>query len=139
MSQIPSLVFVLLGGKFKKNKTSVVLANNTAKSQDFTVPTGKRWYVLGGRIHNADDVARNAEILVYDSANDVMAYFMALASVGAGGVKMFPDQVATANVFGFKQPYIMEAGDYVRMNWAAGGASAGGTSKVFLHVLEVDV
>jgi len=125
-------------GIFKKNKTSVTLANNTLKNQDITVPTGKMWTVLRGRIHNGDDVARNCNVICYDSAAVEMQTLDADAALAAGAVRTFPRANQTGAEESWHQPNVLEATDYVRFQFKAGGASSGGTSVIMLHVLERD-
>lgn len=122
-------------GIFKKNKTSVTLVNNTLKNQDITVPASQTWTVLRGRVHNGDNVARNCNVICYDSANVEMQTLDADAALGAGAVRTFPRANQSGAEENWHQPVVLEAGDYVRFQFKAGGASAGGTSVIMLHVL----
>jgi len=123
-------------GVFKKNKTSVTLVNNTLKNEDITVPAGQAWTVLRGRIHNGDDVARNCNVICYDSDDVEMQTLDADAALGATAVRTFPRANQAGAEENWHQPVVMEAGDYARFQFKAGGASAGGTSIIMLHVLE---
>jgi len=125
-------------GVFSKKKTSVTLVNNTAKDQDLAVPTGQEWTILRGRTHNGDNVARNASVICYDSAAVEMATLHTSAALAAGAVIQFPRNNQNAAEDPMRQPLVLEAGDYVRFHWDAGGASTGGTSVIMLHVLQRD-
>jgi len=122
-------------GIFKKNKTSVTLVNNTLKNQDITVPASQTWTVLRGRVHNGDDVARNCNVICYDSVNVEMQTLDADVALGAGAVRTFPRANQSGAEENWHQPVVLEAGDYVRFQFKAGGASTGGTSVIMLHVL----
>lgn len=123
-------------GNFKKNKTSVTLVNNTLKNQDITVPAGKVWTVLRGQIYNGDDVARNCNVICYDSTPTEMATLHTDAALAATTRIQFPRLNQNAAEDPMKQPLVLEAGDYVRFQFKAGGASSGGTGLIMLHVLE---
>lgn len=122
-------------GSFRKNKTSVVLVNNTTKTEDITVPAGEEWTVLSGRTHNNDNVARNCSVICYDSAAVETSTLHTDAALGAGANIQFPRANYAAAENPLHAPLVLEATDYVRFTFTAGGASAGGTSVIMLHVL----
>lgn len=124
------------GGAFKKNKANVTLVNNTLKNDDVTVPAGLEWTVLRGQIYNGDDVARNCNVICYDSANVEMATLHADAALGATTRIQFPRRNQVGAEDPMESPVVLEAGDYVRFQFKAGGASTGGTGLRMLHILE---
>lgn len=123
-------------GKFKKNKANVTLANNTLKDEDVTVPAGLEWTVLRGQIYNGDDVARDCSVICYDSADVEMRTLDIEAALAATTRRQFPRNNQTTIEDPYRNPLVLEAGDYVRFKFKAGGASAGGTGLRMLHVLE---
>ena len=123
-------------GKATEYKANVVLVNNTLKNDDVTVPGNKEWVVLGGHIYNGDNVARNCNVICYDSAGVELETLHADAALGATTAIQFPRNNQAAAECPMDQPVILEAGGYVRYQFKAGGASAGGTGRRFLRVLE---
>lgn len=122
-------------GKKRDNKTDVTLVNNTLKNQDVTVPAGEEWTVLGGQIYNGDDVARNCNVICYDSANVEMSTLHADAALAATTRIQFPRANQAGAVNPLRTPCVLEAADYVRFQFKAGGISTGGTGLIVLHVL----
>ncbi len=109
----------------------VILVNNTTKDYRVTVPQGEEWDVLGGLIHNADDVGRNCSVQAFAQGGTELATFELYGLRGAGSYWSFPrnNQIAKETP---RYPVRMKVGDYVRFYWAAGGASTGGTAKIKL-------
>jgi hypothetical protein len=130
-------------GKFKRNKTTITLVNNTDLTTDITVPTGKIWKIYGGKAENPDNVARTVNVIAYDK-NTIQLGYLESASVGANGYVVFPcagrDATKDTGVFSaHSYPIIAEAGDFIRFIHVAGGVSAGGVGTIFLYVVEYDV
>ena len=123
-------------GTGKSNKADVVLVNNTTKTDDVTCPVGKEWTIVSGHIYNGDDVARNCNVICYDSANVELETLHADAALGATTGIQFPrnNQVGAENPM--RTPIVLVGGDYVRFTYTAGGASTGGTGRRQLRVLE---
>lgn len=126
-------------GEIKSNlNTNVTLVNNTAKTQDITVPTGMRWYIFGGKVSNGDSVDRATYVRLQDGSANTILYLKSSATLAAGAEWNFPQHADnTSQIQGGSYPLPALAGWVIRFYWAAGGASAGGTSQVSLLVLEV--
>lgn len=91
-------------------------------------------------MHNGDDVARGCSIIAYDSADVAILPILSAIAVAAAGVKYAPTKYTSEDYAHPSQtPIELEAGDYVRFHWDAGGASTGGTSVIMLTVREVEI
>lgn len=93
-----------------------------------TVPTGKRWILMGGVVYLSD----NATLNVYhrDSSDNVLAR---LATYAAGtGYKPYPIETY-AGATG--RPLVLDAGEDIS---AVAGASQGATAFATCLVLEID-
>ena len=123
-------------GKFKKNKANVTLVNNVLKNDDVTVAAGLEWTVLRGQIYNGDNVNRDCSVVCYDSAGVEMRVLDIEAALVTVTRRQFPRNNQTTVEDPYRNPLVLEAGDYVRFQFKAGGASAGGTGLRMLHVLE---
>jgi len=137
MSEV--FAFTFPGGRRNLNRTQVVFVNNTAKTVNITVPAGERWFLLWGKIINADDVARNCSVAIYDVDNAIIGTLRELAALAASGYELLKTVPGTISLLDPSNPVILEAGDYVNFYWAAGGASAGGTGYIYLVCLELDL
>lgn len=127
------------GGALKDNYASVTLANDTAKNELKTVPPGKRWYLFGGRITNGDDVNRQVYIQLFNADDKNIGQLAKSQTVNAGAVLCYPNTEAVVTQMGSgAYPVPMKAGDYIKINWAAGGASAGGDSDTSALVVELN-
>lgn len=131
-------VFSFPAGFYSDNVTSIVLVNNTAKTQFLTVPTGKAWMILGGIVHNGDDVARNVSVVIRTSSDVWLQVLYDATSVAAGAEKQFPtSDMADGSVGPSAYPVMAFSGEKVKFTYAAGGASAGGTENSYLRTLEM--
>lgn len=128
------------GGKVVRNIKSITLVNNTAKTEDITVPAGKRWVILSGKICNPDNVARAVSVTHYDSSLNILERIVNARSLAANGEIAFPSEGLSAlSENNMETPIIAVATDVIRFYYATGGASAGGTDAqaVHLSVLEL--
>ena len=116
---------------------AVALANNTAKTQAVTVPAGKRWFLFGGIMSNADNVERATQIYITDGTNTVM-YIRQATAQAAGAIIAYPNTVALATNWQFPVPMPLSAGWTITFYWAAGGASAGGNATISAVVSQMD-
>lgn len=132
------LIFVALGGTIKSNHANVTLVNNTAKTETVTVPTGRRWYLFGGKIYNGDDVNRSCTIFITDASDKVLMTLLKF-TVAATDEGFYPnnDDLAANQVSDGAYPIPLLAGWKLKFTFAAGGASAGGTGEISGIVLEV--
>lgn len=129
-------------GVFLDNETDVTLVNNTAKTETITVPTGKRWKILSAKLNNADNVNRDCSIQVTDPSNNVHTILVPTTTVAANGILYFPsaDHDTTGGCYaqGSSLPIVNQF-EKIKFVWAAGGASAGGSAKIYLRVLELAI
>jgi len=133
-------------GQKKNNITSVTLVNNTLKTIDVTVPSGKQWLLLSIRVVNSDDVTRAISVLRYQEAGKTnLLDSIVVEDVGAGGFQQMPNRVtgnaATIGRYsrGAHMPTVMDGGETISVIWAAGGASTGATDAdgLVIEILEV--
>lgn len=111
------------GGEIDDNRTTVVLANNTAKTEYVVVPANERWKLFGGVMHNGDDVTRNCTVTVTDSSNNIIFYLLNTTAIAAGVHQSYP-KAAGMPVF----PVPLKGGWKLRFRWETGGASTGGNA-----------
>lgn len=127
--------------KFVREKITVTLVNNTTKTEIRTVPAGKRWLIVGGWLHNGDDVARGCYVQAKDAASVGIGYFRKDSSMPAGDKNRFPN-FSDNDQYSFDHtcyPVSLNAGELVVFGWAAGGVSAGGIAVNFFEYYEVDL
>lgn len=138
-------------GKLVQDVTSITLANNTAKTEDNTVPANKRWLLLNIRITNPDDVTRTVTVYKYKEAakTNIIKQWEGVDIATTGAINLPKNQMlADANKGSNrahaefpKQGDVCDAGNTISVTWAAGGASSGGTDAdgLVLEYLEVDM
>ena len=144
MVALSQFAWTFPGGKHKQEVTSLTLANNTAKTNDIVVPTGKIWILLGIKITNPDDVGRNIVIRLYKEAakTNLLRTFQTATAMSASGEYQWPS--GTISVISHCRPNIpcelLSAGNTLSIIWDTGGASAGGTDAdgQVLDYLEID-
>lgn len=126
------------GGRVVDNRSTTALVNNTVKSESITVPANKRWLVIGGAMQNADNVTRICQAVVYNEADQLLfqIFYASLATTVRG---YFPSEASDTYRTAICYPLILEAGQYAKLTWQAGGASTGGTAEFSFMVLEIDV
>lgn len=120
-------------GNIVTNEADSTLVNNTALTRTITVPTGARWRIYGGSTLNGDDVTRAVTALVDDGTDEFVSWN--LGNAGASVRVTYPNNTANARM-NQDGPWPATQGDRIRITWAAGGASAGGTAKSSAHVEE---
>jgi len=125
-------------GKLYQERTSVTLVNDTTKTVDLTVPSGKRWVIHALRMENGDDVTRVLDVHIIDGSGNVL-HKMANESVGAGiGREMINHHpTAVAGASPWRGDILVKAGNKLRLVWNAGGASSGGTGYYMLTYEEM--
>jgi len=104
--------------------------NNTAKTQDITVPQGERWVLLGVKMANGDDVTRDVSCMVYKEAakTNLLKSLFYYAAVGAGSIRLWPSWPSggTSGAFIYQTHLIvLDPGNTLSCIWATGGASTG--------------
>lgn len=124
-------------GTVKTSVTSITLVNNTAKTQDVTVPTDTKWIIETIRAVNPDDVARFINVEIWrESAKTVRIATLTGLSTGALGAIQFPNNDdLTASISNSPFVLVLGAGMTISVTWSAGGASAGGTDADGLVIL----
>lgn len=126
MSDVLALIFP--AGELKQAVTSITLVNNTAKTQDVTVPAGVMWKVLNIKAINQDDVNRNITIVKYKEAakTNFIKNLAYKANVAAGGGSLQWPNTQSGNDFPSAwHEEIAVTGNTYAITWAAGGASTG--------------
>lgn len=134
--------FSFPGGAVKQVVTSITLVNATAKTQDTTVPSNKKWVLLSVKAVNADNVNRVITLTIYkEAAKTNVIKVLDSASIVAGTAMQYPsnqsDRAKQTNAT--KPAEILTDGNTLTAHWASGGASAGGTDAdgLVLEYLEV--
>ena len=92
---------------------------DSTTEQKYTVPSGKRWYLIGGVVNR--DVSKTLTITACDTSDKII-HSVAFASAGTGKHN-YPTGVAgTANLH---RPIILDAGEYIHIVFGdAQGAGA---------------
>lgn len=121
------LTNVFEGGKQADNYADSILVNNTALVRVITVPARETWVVHSVMIFNADNVARAMSIYFRNSADKDIDGICFLQALGANANNVYPNTLA-AETMAQIHPVLLVAGDYCRIVFGAGGASAGGTA-----------
>ncbi|MFH1327294.1 MAG: hypothetical protein ABIH76_00340 [Candidatus Bathyarchaeota archaeon] len=131
--------------RLKQEVTSVTLVNNTAKTEDVTVPQGERWLLLGAKLANPDDVARVVGIDIYKEAAKTnllrqLFQFSANASTSRQWPSWPSGSTSGSCTFQFAL-VILDAGNTLKCFWEAGGASAGGVDAdgLVIEYLKVEI
>ena len=104
---------------------------DSTTQHDFTVPTGKRWIVLGAMVK--PDASATVNVTWRDSSDNLLAY---LISVGAGTANLAWPHTTTTNHFTPGWHIILDAGDYIRI---AFGAAQGAGAYIACPVIEIGV
>ena len=122
------LTHIFEGGERSDNYGPSTLVNNTQLIRDITIPAGERWVVYSASITNGDNVSRAISVFIWNSSTQLIDWMALGQALAAGAEMVFPNMVATAGMAQV-HPIILEAGDVIKIRFAAGGASAGGTAK----------
>jgi hypothetical protein len=138
------IAFATPAGRLVQDVTSLTVVNATSKTQDFSVPQGKRWILVSIKCTNPDDVARVISFTIYKEAaktNDIALLYS--ASVNAASRLHYPNSGSGSQGFleGTAMPYPLESGNTISVVLASGGASAGGTDAdgIVLCYWEIDL
>jgi len=130
-------------GKIVQSVTSITLVNNTAKTVNVTVPSGKRWLLLSLKMGQPDNVQRTLTVDKYkEAAKTNFMGPLVTVGLGVGILQLWPtnDAVHTIRNIACNPAEIMHDGNTLAITWAAGGASAGGTDAdgLVYEYLEID-
>lgn len=116
------------GGQLTVEQQSLTLVNNTAKDLTFTCPDDTNIEVHLIKATNPDDVARVVTITLWsESAKTNKIAAIIAASLNAGQEIYAPNTTNASTQCPCCFPLPMKAGHTININWAAGGASTGGT------------
>lgn len=134
-------------GRLVQDVIAVTLVNNTLFVHDYTVASGKRIKLMGLRVTNPDDVARDVQVRLYKEAgktNYLRRLFVMSVPAAPGGAIQWPYLEAgdeTTLDSRKLMEYILDEGNTIEFQWAAGGASAGGTDAdgLVLIFMEIDI
>lgn len=99
---------------------------------DVVVPTGKRWFVIGGQITRSDSDALT--VRAYDTSDEII--FQIASQAAATGVTAWPDALGAVAVATAKPFYVLDEGEYIRIYFAG---AQGATAEASCVVLEVDM
>ena len=126
------------GGRVLMVYETITLANNTVNDLQIQVPKGKMWWLIGGQIQNGDNVARVVFVRVQDpEGNDILNVYQ--ESIAGGGWAAFIFNVADTRTTPSAVPVPIPERCYLRIYYAAGGASAGGDGFLSYMVIEQNV
>lgn len=111
----------------------VTLVNNTAKTERFTL-TGEEAIITAVGFMNGDDVARNVAVNLVTSANAHILYIGNYSGLAAADYAQYPhSKGATDEADHLRASHIPVAnGNKIQFYFAAGGASTGGTGKIYV-------
>ncbi len=116
-------------GLIVTNEGPSTLVNNVALTRLITVPSNARWRLHGGRLLNADNVARNCSVDVRDASDNPLHHYVSGRAVGANGDIPFPHGESLITAGRGNPGFPVGEGFDIAITWAAGGASAGGTAE----------
>jgi len=99
----------------------------TTQQYKVTVPSGKRWFLLGGITYRS--VSSTLTGAIHDSSDNMLYYVCSAAA--ATGYVMYPQ-----TTFQLGTPAVLDAGDYVNITF---GTAQDANAFCTCVVLEVDV
>jgi len=116
-------------GEVRADVYSLTLANNTAKTNNYTVPDDTLWVLQSVRMTNPDDVQRTINMRLYKtSAKTSEIGLLSSVAAAAGAAIMYPNTGSGSATFLVpRENLVLFAGNTLEITWAAGGASSGGT------------
>ena len=89
-------------------------------------------------MHNGDDVARTLEAWVADSSNNILLKIGVYNNAGAGSRIQIDGYIpGSAGGYGVRNQLLIKGGNKLRLKWAAGGTSSGGTAYYCITYEEV--
>lgn len=110
--------------------TNAKFTSTTA--QEYTVPAGKRWFVLGGYVKR--DASSTLAVVAYDVSDKIIMYFDYQAA--ATGQTAWPCQDAHDRAVNPSYPIILDAGEYVGISF---GSAQGAGAEASCIILEIDI
>lgn len=123
--------FTQRGGELAGNYATTTLVNNTTATRTITVGSDIFYYLYGGYLLNADNVARVLVVEIQDPSNNPIIQLFN-HQIGANADTGYPavcDGTANKNGVLWMYPIPLQASWKIVITWTAGGASAGGTAK----------
>lgn len=140
------IIHTMLGGRLIQEVTSVTLANNTAYNVYNAVPAGKRRILLSFRVMNPDNVARAVTVSKFKEVartNEIKRVVYVAALGASGGILQWPLGANTqSEARESNRPFeLYNENNVLAIQYAAGGASAGGTDAdgIVIEWLEFDM
>lgn len=127
-------------GNIHQEVTSITLVNNTAKTEEVLVPTGKIWLLMFIKMTNSDDVQRTLSCNLWlETAKTNLLARMFYVATGAAGSTYWPG--GETDIEGEVGTLILVGGNKLECTWAAGGASTGAVDAdgLVMCYLEIDV
>jgi len=123
--------------------TSLTLVNNTAKTIDITCGANNRWILKSILQKNCDDIQRNCYVTHKTAAGITIVFLIQGNALVALAEQNWPS-LALVDLTEVGNPgfdYILEATEFIRLAWDAGGASTGATDAdgVIVQVMEMDI
>jgi len=97
--------------------------------QSWTVPSGKRWWFIGGSVLNSVDATVTVDI--YNSADKIMFGVASIAAPGIGVRVQYPD----SDIGYVHRPIPLDPGMYVKLTM---GAAQGAAAEATCVVLETE-
>lgn len=138
-----SMNAVFPGGRLQQKVISVTLVNNTLKTVDTVVDQNQRWILLNVKVVNCDDVQRTVTVRKFkEVAKTNLIAVLATGAIPTVTMLNWPNTI-TGSLYTNSHPQlvILETANVISVEWAAGGASGGGTDAdgLVIEYLEIDL
>lgn len=115
-------------GEVKVSTTSITVTNNTAKTQDITVPADEKWVIETIKTVNPDDVARVIGGNLYLTSSKSILITALFSQSANANVRVQYPSLTVSTIYNWMIPeLVLGPGMTLSFTWAAGGASSGGT------------
>jgi len=116
-------------GEIDDNYTTGTLIDNTALTITITVPSGEIWLLYHGNVVNGDDVTRAITVWIENESNKKILYLTDTTNIAATGNMNYPNGNGGLHS-PLNMPIPLKAGWKIKILYAAGGTSSGGTAEV---------
>ena len=116
--------------RFVQVVRSITLVNNTAKTEDVTVPSGERWLLLNVKMCNGDDVNRDVACDIYKESlkTNLLRRLFLYAAVPSTKDRLWPSWPSggtSGSALFLPHLIVLDVGNTISCTWETGGASTG--------------